>query len=527
MKISFISGFIFRKLGCLELRFSNGKKYKWIGVKNISHICILLNDAKDNKSIEDFLKYDYIEESEVIKQKTAQRKIDIKLSIKAGIRSLFIKLVRLKKILLFVLGFTIIGIGIFVFISNKTPSFDGKKIAVNAENAAEVISNLTEDTMVIVKGEVRNSDMLEIASALFPKEDANGEYGIKSGIKVHLYLKKVKNLTSIDSELFQYCGQLAGITFPDSLEHIGENAFSDCVALESIKIPKEVHSLGSYHDSNPFDGCTALKEIKVDSENNDYISVNGILYEKDYKGGIESLVVCPTGKQGEIVIENGIKEISADSFGGCKFITTVEIPNTVAKIGRGAFFCCFALKNIIIPDSVETIDDYAFFSCESLSDVVLPKRLPTYGWGENVFSACTNLENVTLPDNILLTNSNIAYFFPSYQNLKTIHSNGKTYTVTHKNQTVNKATSQIMTVRENLKLRTKEAVSSNVIAIMSAGVKVKILEYGKQETIDGINANWVKIEIQNGAKDVDGKTIKSGTVGWCYGGYLTKEVMAN
>ena len=55
---------------------------------------------------------------------------------------------------------------------------------------------------------------------------------------------------------------------------------------------------------------------------------------------------------------------------------------------------------------------------------------------------------------------------------------------------------------------------------MSVGTKVKILELGKAETIDGINSNWVKVEVQNGAKDRDGKPIKAGTVGWCYGGYL-------
>ena len=55
---------------------------------------------------------------------------------------------------------------------------------------------------------------------------------------------------------------------------------------------------------------------------------------------------------------------------------------------------------------------------------------------------------------------------------------------------------------------------------MSAGTKVKILELGKAETIDGISSNWVKVEVQKGAKDRDGNPIKAGTVGWCYGGYL-------
>ena len=86
--------------------------------------------------------------------------------------------------------------------------------------------------------------------------------------------------------------------------------------------------------------------------------------------------------------------------------------------------------------------------------------------------------------------------------------------------TTNVAKNKTMTVSENLKLRSAEATTSEVLTVMSAGTKVKILELGKAENIDGINSNWVKVEVQSGAKDRDGKTIRTGTVGWCYGGYL-------
>lgn len=79
---------------------------------------------------------------------------------------------------------------------------------------------------------------------------------------------------------------------------------------------------------------------------------------------------------------------------------------------------------------------------------------------------------------------------------------------------------QTMTVTENLKLRSGEATSTKVLSVMAAGTKVKILEVGKSETIDGIKSNWVKVEVQKNARDRDGKAIKAGTVGWCYGGYL-------
>ena len=84
----------------------------------------------------------------------------------------------------------------------------------------------------------------------------------------------------------------------------------------------------------------------------------------------------------------------------------------------------------------------------------------------------------------------------------------------------NAALKKTMSVKENLKLRSGEATTTSVLAVMSAGTKVKILTLGKQATIDGITSNWVQVEVQAGAKDRDGKAIAAGTTGWCFGGYL-------
>ena len=64
--------------------------------------------------------------------------------------------------------------------------------------------------------------------------------------------------------------------------------------------------------------------------------------------------------------------------------------------------------------------------------------------------------------------------------------------------TTNVAPNKTMTVSENIKLRSAEATTSEVITEMSAGTKVKILELGKAENIDGINSNWVKVEVLAG-----------------------------
>ena len=73
--------------------------------------------------------------------------------------------------------------------------------------------------------------------------------------------------------------------------------------------------------------------------------------------------------------------------------------------------------------------------------------------------------------------------------------------------------------KENLRLRAKEDISGEIITTMQAGTYVRILSLGKEETIDGITDNWVQVETQFGAKNLEGDFLY-GETGWCFGGYL-------
>ena len=71
-----------------------------------------------------------------------------------------------------------------------------------------------------------------------------------------------------------------------------------------------------------------------------------------------------------------------------------------------------------------------------------------------------------------------------------------------------------------MRLRKDADISSEIITTMQAGTLVEILSTGKEDTIDGITGDWVKIQVVTTSFDKDDNTIKSGTVGWCFGGYL-------
>lgn len=73
---------------------------------------------------------------------------------------------------------------------------------------------------------------------------------------------------------------------------------------------------------------------------------------------------------------------------------------------------------------------------------------------------------------------------------------------------------------DNLRLRSSGSTAGKHVVTIGRGTQVKVLSIGAQQTIDGIISNWVKVEVQAGAKDRDGKPIAAGTRGWCFGGYL-------
>ena len=78
------------------------------------------------------------------------------------------------------------------------------------------------------------------------------------------------------------------------------------------------------------------------------------------------------------------------------------------------------------------------------------------------------------------------------------------------------------TVTENLRLRTNDKTTAKVVTTLVAGARVKVLAPGREDTVDDITSNWAQVEVLGGAKDKDGNAIAAGTVGWLFGGYLSK-----
>ena len=220
------------------------------------------------------------------------------------------------------------------------------------------------------------------------------------------------SVTSISGGAFYGCASLISITIPDSVKSIGNSTFSDCTSLTSITIPDSTTSIGN----SAFSGCTSLMKINVSSENKNFSSENGALFNKEKT----IIIACPGGKK-EYVIPDGVTSIENDAFADCTSLTNVTIPDSVTSIGVSAFYKCTSLTNITIPDSVIRIGHLAFWGCTSLTSVTIGENVKSIGI--DAFFNCLSLKSIKLSDTTTeIGDKAYGYYYDSREEEdKTIH----------------------------------------------------------------------------------------------------------
>ena len=135
--------------------------------------------------------------------------------------------------------------------------------------------------------------------------------------------------------LVQWPGGKVDGSIPNGITSIGFTAFNGCNGLRSVTVPKSVTSIDTHAFSQG-----ALEEILVEEGNPNYVSINGLLCNKEKT----TVLMCPGGKK-HVRIPEGITTLVAYSLSACNCVS-VSIPVSVINIGSSAFAKCDELNDI-------------------------------------------------------------------------------------------------------------------------------------------------------------------------------------
>lgn len=166
-------------------------------------------------------------------------------------------------------------------------------------------------------------------------------------------------------------------------------AFSDCIHLKFVQIPKTVTNIGFC----AFYNCIGMKSITI-PDSVKYIEADAFQNCK----GLTS-----------ITIPNSVTSLKDWTFAGCKNLTSITIPDSVKYIGRKTFYDCTGLTSITIPDSVISIDSYAFENCTGLKYITIPDSVTYLGAGalEGIDSITVYTDSKYVKDYCLKQEENI------------------------------------------------------------------------------------------------------------------------
>lgn len=131
-------------------------------------------------------------------------------------------------------------------------------------------------------------------------------------------------------------------------------------------------------------------DAEIRNDHPEYTIIDDVVYTKD----MSRVVACFERKAGDIVIEDGVKEIARSAFSNCYSINSVWLPDSVEKIDEFAFSDCVNLCSIHFGKNVKQIGRSCFRGDKHLTETELPgtiKELTSYS-----FAYCITLDSLKI-----------------------------------------------------------------------------------------------------------------------------------
>lgn len=168
-----------------------------------------------------------------------------------------------------------------------------------------------------------------------------------------LFTERVKEIAA---EAFRGCTSVTSLSFPSTLERIGDSAFMGCSGITGeVVIPEGVKTL----EGSAFYMCTLLERL---------------------------------------TLPEGLTVIHDNLVGECPALMSVNLPDSIVEIEKNAFLNCTSLTSIVLPEQLKVVEDAAFSGCTNLSSIAFSEGIQQIG--ANVFTGCSSL-NITTDNEIL------------------------------------------------------------------------------------------------------------------------------
>ena len=176
-----------------------------------------------------------------------------------------------------------------------------------------------------------NQEAMVVADASYAT-GLNGSLRVPSSVTYNGYIYTV---TGVDKQAFKQCTLLTDVYLPNTITHIGDEAFSGCSKLfGGTLLPSNVTSLGK----GVFEGCVALS--------------------------------------GSIAMPEAITVVPDNCFKECEKLYNVKLSPVTTEIGNRAFYGCYALHTVTFPPSLSSIQYYSFSGCKNIESIICECTTP-------------------------------------------------------------------------------------------------------------------------------------------------------
>lgn len=210
--------------------------------------------------------------------------------------------------------------------------------------------------------------------------------------------------------------RLLKIEIGDKVERIDPYAFSGCLSLTCVSIPKSIQVVAYNCFSNCYNlAFLAIPEgvttIEKNSFENDY-SLENVSFPKSVTALGNALFKSCRLLQ-KCCFPKGMTAIPESLFENCTELKRVTPFNGVQSIGQKAFYST-NIKTIVLPETITSLGQYAFANMKSLSEINIPKGASLASY---LFQNCYALKAISLPEG-LTTIPNYAFYATAIESIE-------------------------------------------------------------------------------------------------------------